>query len=441
MRPRRNPEGHIPPKTWLKLVGALQDARAAGNQWVAAGKPRPSPLYDTFNRADRELLRMEEEARWPYNGSPEQRKEWSYWQRHYDTKENPARGARVSNPGAWVDGDTTSVMSQGHHGRILVTNVKRYVDRWVVEPKKGWYAIYVHDEPAAGGGKQPTTLGNAGPYTTRGAAKAAGTRRWKTWGSASPLRNPRAAGKRPGDPFAAVRRAAAKEAQRFVVEGPAPTSKRYGSSWGKVIDSAYKVYEKHRIESGVLLPVDDVVAEIRAIRERAESDRRAKNEKESLEAEREYRYQQFQKDRASPYRNPKTARWQDMQVSPDYYVGGDGSSWNVFNGGVPISVHRTRADAEAHFRRVFPAQTLHVYSNGRWLTGQPAGVNTWQQVDAAKKRQAKNPGKVFRVRAMVPGAASCIVSTHATRQRANAAARKHKKGHPHLRVYVAESAA
>jgi hypothetical protein len=68
-------------------------------------------------------------------------------------------------------------------------------------------------------------------------------------------------------------------------------------------------------------------------------------------------------------------------------------------------------------------------------------VNTWQQVDAAKKRQAKNPGKVFRVRAMVPGAASCIVSTHATRQRANAAARKHKKGHPHLRVYVAESAA
>lgn len=436
---RRNPEGHIPPKTWLKLVQALQDARAAGNQWVAAGKPRPSPLYDKFNQADRELLRMEEEARWPYNGSPEQRKEWSYWQRHYDTKENPAKGARVSNPGVWVDGDTTSVLSQGHHGRILVTNVKRYVDRWVLTPKKGWYAIYVHDEPAGGfgDGSKPTSLGHVGPYATRAAAKAAGTRRWKTWGK--PVRNPK--GKRHADPFAAVRRAAHKEAQRFVAHGPAPTSKRYGSAWGKVIDSAYKVYEKHRTESGVLLPVDDVVAEIHAIRARAESDRRAKNEKESLEAEREYRYQQFQKDKDRPYRNPRAARWQDMQVSPDYYVGGDGGSWNVFNGGVPISVHRTRADAEAHFRRVFPTQPLHVYSNGKWLTGQPAGVSTWQQVDAARKRQTRNPGKVFRVRAMAPGAASCVVSQHRSRGGADAAARKYKKAHPHLRVYVAESPA
>lgn len=88
----RNPEdsGAIPYKTWMKLTDALTAAHAAGQAWVQAGRPRPSPLYDAYNAADRELLRQEEAAKWPYRGSAEQRKEWSRIHAHFDARKNPA---------------------------------------------------------------------------------------------------------------------------------------------------------------------------------------------------------------------------------------------------------------------------------------------------------------------------------------------------------------
>jgi hypothetical protein len=95
-RPRVNPKnpegdsGAIPYKTWMKLTDALTAAHAAGQAWIHAGRPRPSPLYDAYNVADRELLRQEEAARWPYRGNAEQRKEWSRIHAHFDARKNPA---------------------------------------------------------------------------------------------------------------------------------------------------------------------------------------------------------------------------------------------------------------------------------------------------------------------------------------------------------------
>jgi len=92
---KRNPAREIPPRTWLLLVDALQRSHAAGQQWVAAGRPRPSVLYDTYNEADRELLRRETGAGWPYAGNAEQRREWDYWQKHYRER---AKAEGMENP-------------------------------------------------------------------------------------------------------------------------------------------------------------------------------------------------------------------------------------------------------------------------------------------------------------------------------------------------------
>lgn len=90
-------------------------------------------------------------------------------------KKNPTKRT------AWVDGDTTSILhSKDGHGRLFVTNIKRYLQRYVLEPKKGWYAIYLYTGTSAPGALVES-LGHAGPYTSRAAAKTAGSKRFKGW--------------------------------------------------------------------------------------------------------------------------------------------------------------------------------------------------------------------------------------------------------------------
>lgn len=92
-------------------------------------------------------------------------------------------------------------------------------------------------------------------------------------------------------------------------------------------------------------------------------------------------------------RNPRkpAIRWQDMKLSPDQNVGGAGSSWYVFSHGQPVSQHRTREEAEVHFKRLYPGKSLYVWDGNvqKWSGGKPPGVYTWAEVDEAKAKQER----------------------------------------------------
>lgn len=80
--------------------------------------------------------------------------------------------------------------------------------------------------------------------------------------------------------------------------------------------------------------------------------------------------------------------WRTAKLSPDEYVGGSSSGWHVLVQSQPVSQHRTRAEAEAHFRHLFPGKPLYVWlgAEGRWEGGQPPGTHSWDEIDRAKAR-------------------------------------------------------
>lgn len=89
-------------------------------------------------------------------------------------------------------------------------------------------------------------------------------------------------------------------------------------------------------------------------------------------------------------RSRSFVRWQDMRVAPDYYVGGTADGpWLVYDHSVPIAQRPTREEAEILFRQRYPGQPVHVYADGAWVTGQPAGTSTWDEILAAQSRQRR----------------------------------------------------
>ena len=121
MRRERNPDGNdraIPPKEFSLLIDALQRSHAAGQRWIAAGRPRPSPLYDAYNEADRDLLRRETEVNWPYRASAEQGKEWSYWQKHYRERAEAEGLKNPRNPQDAARASATILQQLGGSGKV-----------------------------------------------------------------------------------------------------------------------------------------------------------------------------------------------------------------------------------------------------------------------------------------------------------------------------------
>lgn len=107
------------------------------------------------------------------------------------------------------------------------------------------------------------------------------------------------------DPFAAVRRAMEKEVARYADEGGTFAQHR-------LMDAAYRVYHKHMTVTGEQLPVEAVVAEINAARERAEGLRKGNNAQELrrlADAEREAKRHRFPSlyGRMNPRRNGTSA--------------------------------------------------------------------------------------------------------------------------------------
>lgn len=145
-------------------------------------------------------------------------------------------------------------------------------------------------------------------YATRGEALSAAA---KMQGAASgieavlaqmdaPSTNPRRPRRNGADPFAAVRRSIRKEVARYVEDGPAASG---ASPWGRIIDAAYRVAEKHRTLHGMNLPVEQIVAEVNAARDEAEAQRRVFLSSELTAAKKALREQQ-----SGTRRNPSIGR-------------------------------------------------------------------------------------------------------------------------------------
>jgi len=109
-------------------------------------------------------------------------------------------------------------------------------------------------------------------------------------------RRPRALPRRNGaDPFAAVRRAVKKEVSRYAEEGGTFATQR-------LMDAAYRAYNKHMTATGVQLPVEMVTAEIVAARTQAEDLHRGQTQGELrrvVSAEREAARHRFPRHNGS----------------------------------------------------------------------------------------------------------------------------------------------
>ncbi len=75
--------GGAPRGVWGRVVDALARWMPAGHAWVAAGRPRSGPVYDTFVKAEREYNAARDEVdKWDWND--EQAAEWERVHRAFD---------------------------------------------------------------------------------------------------------------------------------------------------------------------------------------------------------------------------------------------------------------------------------------------------------------------------------------------------------------------
>ena len=173
---------HLQVGDFVKYTPAGRSAFQGGKLF---GRARRGTVRDSFGGPNDRYA-----VAWTDSGNVQDDVPGKYLEREERASGGAYFGPVLRNPAAkWTDGDTTSVLSHGHHGRILVTATARYVNRYLGggEARKGWYALYLSDEPAGpefwGSGTKAVCLDRAGPYTSRAAAKAAGSKRWKSWGT------------------------------------------------------------------------------------------------------------------------------------------------------------------------------------------------------------------------------------------------------------------